>query len=759
MAGTRTKADIRNRHTGQSGAGVCHWRQVLAGLGIAILLAFLLALDVLNCFHHGYYTDARPYENVGESSILGTYSLAEGPYEMSFTPVKEYLIGVVLYLENPEQSGLGTLALEVLDASGKRVAKGQAQLSDIPSEHAYKLSLESSSMAGVLEKGESYTLQISAEGCDAPPSLILVDEGFRMTESKDDPLLIAFGYGEADFTLQEKALITLLVLGGMLCLLARGMEPVDFSGAEKALGKKAGLGASAFKKMGVMGLCLVMLVLLAWNYSFNSLDGNNDTFDDFQSDSEALVAAGIEAVWKGIANPSGTGLIKLTRIDGESGSQTTFPDDEDWNQGYHRTDPAIRLPLSEYTEEYVVPDNSIRFANGEEHTILAVSEADSEWLTVVLDVESPMDAEMLGSLSSAGVLLADGTLAPEEAASGYESQYGLQGKVFQKLSLLLKDASVIETAGMEQALSDCEDVLRLLCALATAGALLLVCALILRKYGRLMAGIFYVVFLLSPWVVNFANNLYWVEFTWFLPMAAGLVCSLRVRQRVWRITGYVLVFITIMVKCLCGYEYISSVMLGAILFLLVDLASAAAERDRDKEKLLVRTIFFMGIAALLGFAAAICLHAPVKSGGSLTEGIRMIIQEDVLRRTYGADLNAFENLPDFEQAGLNASAWATICKYFHFKTEIITGIDGSLFPILCLAPLAMLVWDYRRKRLQTEELALYIVSFLVPVSWFILAKSHSYVHTHMNFVLWYMGYVQICLYVIARHVRDWVRGR
>ena len=759
MAGMRMGADSKKRHIGQSGAGFCHWRQILAGIGIAILLAFLLTLDVLNCFHHGYYTDARPYENVGQSSILGTYSLAEGSYEISFMPAKDYFAGVVLYLENLEKSGSGVLKLEALDASGRLVAAAQAQLSDIPNEHAYKLSMESASAGSGLKKGESYTLRISVRGCDAAPSLILVDEDFRMTESKDDPLLIAFGYGEADFNPQEKVLITLLAIGGILCLLAWGLGSGDCSGAETAFRKKdrkVSLRASALKRMG---MCLVLLVLLAWNYSFNSLDGNNDTFDDFQSDSEALVTAGIEAVWKGVANPAGTGLIKLTRIDGESGSQTVFPDDEEWNQGYHRTDPAIRLPISEYTEEYVVPGNSIRFANGEEHAILAVSEAGSEWLTVALDVESPMDAEQLGSLSGARILLSDGTPAPEEAAAPYESQYGLQGKVFQKLSLLVKNESVIETAGMEQALSECEDMLRLLCVLATAGALLLVCGLLYCKYGRLMAGIFYAVFLLSPWVVNFARNLYWVEFTWFLPMAAGLLCSLGVERRLRRVAGYMLVFITIMVKCLCGYEYISSVMLGAILFLLVDLAGAAARRDADRGRLLVRTIFCMGIAALLGFAAAICLHAPVKSGGSLTEGIRMIIQEDVLRRTYGADLNAFESLPDFEQAGLNASAWATICKYFHFKTEIITGIDGSLFPLLCLVPLAMLIWDYKEKKLQMWEAWLYVVSFLVPVSWFVLAKSHSYVHTHMNFVLWYMGYVQICLYVIARHVRDWVRGK
>ena len=56
---------------------------------------------------------------------------------------------------------------------------------------------------------------------------------------------------------------------------------------------------------------------------------------------------------------------------------------------------------------------------------------------------------------------------------------------------------------------------------------------------------------------------------------------------------------------------------------------------------------------------------------------------------------------------------------------------------------------------RSEFVALYIVTFLTSVSWFVLAKSHSYVHTHINFVLWYMGYVQVCLYVIV----DWIIDR
>lgn len=273
-----------------------------------------------------------------------------------------------------------------------------------------------------------------------------------------------------------------------------------------------------------------------------------------------------------------------------------------------------------------------------------------------------------------------------------------------------------------------------------------------------MGGVFYVVFWLSPWVVNFANNLYWVEFTWFLPMAAGLFCLWKLDSRICRILSYVLVLLAIMIKCLCGYEYITTVMLGAIAFPAAEFFAALAQKDRKRASLLFRTIFLLGVAALLGFAAAICIHAPVKSGGSLAEGIRLIVQEDVLRRTYGADLNAFENLPDFEQYALTASAWETLCKYFHFKTEVITGIGGNLFPLLCLLPAALLILDVRRKCLDVREAAWYVVFFVTSISWFVLAKSHSCVHTHMNFVLWYFGFVQSCFYIILKHLIDWLRS-
>ena len=37
---------------------------------------FLFRLNVSKSFFHGYFTDARAYENIGADSILGTYDLS-----------------------------------------------------------------------------------------------------------------------------------------------------------------------------------------------------------------------------------------------------------------------------------------------------------------------------------------------------------------------------------------------------------------------------------------------------------------------------------------------------------------------------------------------------------------------------------------------------------------------------------------------------------------------------------------------------------
>ena len=234
-------------------------------------------------------------------------------------------------------------------------------------------------------------------------------------------------------------------------------------------------------------------------------------------------------------------------------------------------------------------------------------------------------------------------------------------------------------------------------------------------------------------------------------MVIGLLCSWKIDDGRIRKLCYVLAFASILVKCLCGYEYITVIMMGMIAFLLCDLAEMFAKKDRKRANILFRTIIILGVTALAGFFMAILLHASFRGEGNLGVGVKRILEEDALRRTYGADITMAGSLNSYkDDYSITASAWETICQYFHFYTQIVTGVGGNLFGLLCVVPLMIFANDHKKKSLDMRLPAMYVVFFITSVSWFVLAKSHSYVHTHMNYVLWYFGFVQICFYIILK---------
>lgn len=314
----------------------------------------------------------------------------------------------------------------------------------------------------------------------------------------------------------------------------------------------------------------------------------------------------------------------------------------------------------------------------------------------------------------------------------YMSQFGLQGKLFQLL---------YKVPGQH-----------IICCILTAFVLALLILMISKKYDKILSCVFFMTFLLSPWIVNYAKNLYWVEFTWFLPMLIGLALSFDYDNIKKKCLCYACIFISILVKCLCGYEYITVIMLAEIAFPLIDLFMCLFERDKKKALLIFKTIFIMGVVSLLGFTVAILIHANIRGEGNIIAGIRSIYEKDVLRRTFGGNFEDFVSIDTSElfKASFEASVLKVFIKYQLFSTEIISGVPGELFILLELIPILIFIHQHRINKLQKKDVISYIVFGITCVSWFILGKSHSYIHTPLNFVLWYFGFVQICFYVILK---------
>ena len=314
----------------------------------------------------------------------------------------------------------------------------------------------------------------------------------------------------------------------------------------------------------------------------------------------------------------------------------------------------------------------------------------------------------------------------------YVSQYGLQGHIFSFLYNKLHMPFWM---------------LKAICSGLLAIVLVAICFFISKKYNKIMGAVFYITFLLSPWVVAFARNLYWVEFTWFLPALFGLILSMNLKKKKILIPCIAL---SIFIKCLCGYEYITSIMLMTIAFLLIDFVVAKTKEERKE---IFKTIIITGIACLLAFGIALLLHSILRGNGNILEGIKSIYKEDILRRTIIPANTA--DFPEVYAKSLQAGVIETIAKYFTWHTDIILGIGGEYFRIMFVMVIAIIIYNIVKKdRNAYRDLTMFIVFLATTISWYILGKSHSYIHTTMNYVLWYFGFVQICLYIIIKFIAE-----
>lgn len=548
----------------------------------------------------------------------------------------------------------------------------------------------------------------------------LVDSAYLPSETQTGHLLLNYAYATSTFGFKEKLLLNMLIFATII-----------------ALGALTTLQCTLRKIAFHISLFLACTSLLCWNYMFNSMDNTNTNFGQFQKDSELLVQSVIHANANDVAaNKSDLG-IWVDILGAITDANRNYTTNDDYENSYSRTEPAILIASNSYTRTIAVPGNSIRFSDGTTCVISEIALLETQ-IIVYLSSENILSSTVNVPLINATFLDVEGNILPKGKLNIYDSQYGLQGKTFGALGKLLGSESAIIT-------------LNFLCCFIAATIFSLIIIIVAHKVDLTFSICMFITFWLSPWIVNFAKNLYWVEFTWFLPMLIGLFCSWKYHNPPCRLLCYLATFISILVKCLCGYEYISTIMLATIAFLLIDFICAIIEKNQTQCKLLLRTILLIGIFAVAGFLVALMFHASIYDADNLLVGINAI-SRDALRRTTG-NLNNASLVSGREFDALTASTWETLCLYFSFPTSIITGIDGNIFPLLCMTPIFIFIYNYATKHvLAYRQIAMYIVFFLTTISWHILAQNHSYVHTHMNYVLWYFGFIQTCFYIIIKQL-------
>lgn len=342
----------------------------------------------------------------------------------------------------------------------------------------------------------------------------------------------------------------------------------------------------------------------------------------------------------------------------------------------------------------------------------------------------------------------------------YSSQLGLQGKIYKAVGGLIYHK---ELPGL----------FRWINCFLLASVIVSILVLIEEKYNTLLSCVWGITFLLSPWILNFAPNLYWVEFTWFLPMLIGLLAisdklSFAHKDKVL----YLSAFLSIAIKSLCGYEYLSTIMMSMIMFILTDLFTSILKKNEEEYRRLAKLLIRISLSGLLGFVCAIGIHGFYRGNGDVFLGLNEIYFHDVLRRTALGTVSNFKTDNTLVLESINIPVYKVVWKYLNYQTNpfhfsVLVGFSRKFFLVITVGAF----WSiYKRLRddqcnyqVNIRYASLLFLSLLSTLSWIILAKSHSYIHTHMNYVLWYFGYVQMCLFIIidsaVKYFNNYSRGK
>ena len=325
-------------------------------------------------------------------------------------------------------------------------------------------------------------------------------------------------------------------------------------------------------------------------------------------------------------------------------------------------------------------------------------------------------------------LFRDDTPTDAAAFHPYTHQSGLQGWLFGRVNRLLRhrlpDGLARETA------------LYWLNSTLFYAAELLVALAVWEEFGPLAAAFGFASVLLAPWLQRGMKDLYWCLWTWLLPLLAALwLCHCtRVRGKTPR-GCWPLVAAACMVRCMCGFEFISTFLI----LCEAPLVYCWAGGDR---RAWLRRMICTGFAAVGGVAAAL--------GAWFIQGVIY----------FGSAAGSWQNLTGAVTSRVSLTdamvsdvsvAQVLTCYFVEVDEPLLQfgPLTITLKPLIAVTllgfALCLAVQALRKKPLAVlaGPALVWVLNLAAPVSWMVLSKAHAYVHVHLVPMLWHFALVPV----------------
>jgi hypothetical protein len=224
-----------------------------------------------------------------------------------------------------------------------------------------------------------------------------------------------------------------------------------------------------------------------------------------------------------------------------------------------------------------------------------------------------------------------------------------------------------------------------------------------------------------------AMHLYWSIFLLFAPFAVSSLLYPYLRQ------GYKFLFflaflgLLICLKSLCGYEYLSSILLSAMVPILYYEIRSGSSSGR-----IIRLCATVALTEVLAFGIALILHAEqaARYCGSWDQGMKEIL-EVIRYRTVGAAPNS--------QSGIFTDLCKFLSYFFNMQQAyyFILAVASLLYLRAAKASDAETIRGYSRYSL---AFIVVIAAFFASQSWNILAWGHMRDHLHLNYMTYYLPF-------------------
>ena len=360
----------------------------------------------------------------------------------------------------------------------------------------------------------------------------------------------------------------------------------------------------------------------------------------------------------------------------------------------------------------------------------------------------------------------------------YASQYGLQARIITalapndsaKLPVYFKKVNVVLSAAM-------------------AALMALVTLRVRKLFGLVAAAVFATLVAFSPWIVGYAQNMYWIEPLMFAPFAFAFLsysyCKSSKKMWLFYLGETILLFL----KLLGGYEYISTIAISVFVPIIF------FELVNNKQKIikLWKHAVMTGVVVVIAFVGAYVTNfmALADYYHSSDTALKMINERASERglsgirkmRTHAVGnlktllpesyefANRFINMEElaedkgstYQYLAINAGKYVLLPALS--LPLSIKGVFGEIVQsILIWVLVGYLVLFYLKRRHPSFK---YYRSFLWSLhislagalSWLILMPGHALPHAHINGIVFYMPLLLFVYMVVGLYIGNIVKKR